>query len=131
MYRQWPFFHSFLSNTQMALFKAKMDIAKAYSRLSVDKQQAATIYNAISEEHQRTTQIITKIANIESLMAETPEIALSLTRRDPYLDPLNYIQIEMIRRYRDENTDEEQREIWQKPLLRTINSIAAGMRNTG
>jgi len=64
-------------------------------------------------------------------MAETPQLALSLTRRNPYLDPLNQIQLMLIRRYRNENVTEEERAQWLDPLLRTINAIAAGMRNTG
>jgi len=131
MYKTWPFFHSFLSNTQMALFKADMDIAKEYAELCEDQEHAKSIYNQIREEHERTIRMVLSIAEIDGLMEDTPEIALSLKRRNPYLDPLNHIQIALIKRYRDESLPDEQREQWLTPLLRSINAIAAGMRNTG
>ena len=70
------------------------------------------------------------VAQANSLMEETPGIALSLTRRNPYLDPLNYIQIAMIAKYREQSQNQEHNP-WLNPLLRSINAIAAGMRNTG
>jgi len=131
MYRQWPFFNSFLSNTQMSLFKAEMEIAHAYSSLCEDQLQAEAIFNRIRDEYERTKFLVLQIAQLDSLMEETPNIALSLTRRNPYLDPLNHIQIDMIRKYRDESISDEESEQWLNPLLRSINAIAAGMRNTG
>lgn len=131
MYRSWPFFHSFLSNTQMALFKSKMSIARDYATLCADQDQAANIHATISEEYELTRELILQIAETDELMQETPETVLSLTRREPYLDPLNFIQITMLQRYRDESTDDAESERWLNPLLRTINAIAAGMRNTG
>lgn len=131
MYHEWPFFHSFLSNTQMALFKAEMEIAHAYSRLCADQDSAQTIFQTIKSEYERSVRMILSITQLEGLMAETPEIALSLTRRDPYLDPLNYIQIEMMSRNRNEVVKDGEDSLWLEPLLRTINAIAAGMRNTG
>lgn len=131
MYLEWPFFHSFLSNTQMALFKSKMDIAGAYSELCADQEQAQKLHAAIRREYELTRDMILKIAQIDDLMAETPYIALSLIRREPYLEPLNFIQIMLLQRYRDEHLSDEESEQWLNPLLRTINAIAAGMRNTG
>lgn len=131
MYKNWPFFHSFLSNTQMALFKGEMKIAREYSRLCEDQGQAQEIYNQIRDEYERTLNMVLKTAEIDGLMEETPEIALSLTRRDPYLDPLNHIQISLTKRYRNEDLSDEERAQWLTPLLRSINAIAAGMRNTG
>ena len=131
MYKLWPFFHSFLSNTQMSLFKAEMDIAQAYSTLCENQIQAKDIFDQIRAEYERTKDLVLKIAEIDSLMEETPDIALSLTRRNPYLDPLNYIQIDMIEKFRDQSVSDEESEQWLNPLLRSINAIAAGMRNTG
>lgn len=131
MYRQWPFFHSFLSNTQMALFKAEMDIAHAYSSLCENQQQAEEIFRRIKDEYQRTRNIVLRIAQSEELMEDTPQVALSLTRRNPYLDPLNHIQIAMMKKFRDPSVTDEESERWLNPLLRSINAIAAGMRNTG
>ncbi|MFV1984550.1 MAG: phosphoenolpyruvate carboxylase [Thiohalomonadales bacterium] len=131
MYHQWPFFRSLLSNVQMALYKADMDIAKSYSTLCLSEETATSIYNIINNEYQSTVSNVLKIAQLDNLMAETPELALSLIRRNPYLDPLNQIQLTLLKRYRDESLDEKQRELWLNPLLRSINAIAAGMRNTG
>lgn len=71
------------------------------------------------------------MAQLDGLLEETPTLAVSLSRRNPYLDPLNHIQITLLKRYRDESLSESEREQWLEPLLRSINAIAAGMRNTG
>jgi phosphoenolpyruvate carboxylase len=131
MYQHWSFFRSLLSNTQMALFKADMKIAHSYMGLCHNPQQAEQIYAAIDEEYTRTVTHILEVSQLDYLMAETPLIALSLMRREPYLDPLNQIQLYLLKKYRNENVSEEERERWLNPLLRSINAIAAGMRNTG
>jgi len=131
MYREWPFFRALLSNTQMSLFKADMGIAHEYMELLEDHKVAENIYGRISQEHKQTVKHILDVAQLEGLLEETPGLALSLTRRNPYLDPLNHIQITLLKRYRNESLAEEEREQWLEPLLRSINAIAAGMRNTG
>lgn len=131
MYQNWPFFHALMSNTQMALSKADVTIAKKYSELCLDPATGENIYNLIAQELKLTTDNILKVANNTSLMEENPSLALSLSRRSPYLDPLNNIQVTLIKRYRDESLPEQDREMWLSPLLRSINAVAAGMRNTG
>jgi phosphoenolpyruvate carboxylase len=131
MYRNWPFFRALLSNIQMALFKADMEIAKSYARLCGDWKTAKPVYETIGAEYYATVDKVLAVAKLPSLMAETPALALSLSRREPYLDPLNQIQPMLLRRYRDGALDEKTRERWLDPLLRSINAIAAGMRNTG
>lgn len=131
MYQNWPFFSALLSNTQMSLFKGDMHIARDYTSLCKDPHTADTIYNLINSEYNRTRLRVLEAARLQELMAETPTLALSLTRRNPYLDPLNQIQRILIERFRDESISEEQRNQWLNPLLRSINAIAAGMRNTG
>ena len=131
MYKDWPFFRALLSNSQMALYKGEMQIAKSYMSLCENQDTAKNVYKIISGEYARTTDNVLKVANLNELMEETPHIALSLTRRNPYLDPLNLIQLSLIKKYRDESLDDETRTQWLHPLLRTINAIAAGMRNTG
>ena len=131
MYRHWPFFRALLSNSQMALFKADMRIAESYMSLCHDQATARPIFETIKSEYQRTVKEVLDVAQLDELMAETPQLALSLKRRNPYLDPLNQIQVTLLRRYRDESLDEETRNQWLNPLLRSINAIAAGMRNTG
>ena len=131
MYKEWPFFRALLSNSQMALYKAEMQIAKNYVSLCENQDTAKNVYKLISKEYTRTSENVLSIAKINELMEETPSLALSLTRRNPYLDPLNQIQLSLIKKYRDESLSDDERTKWLHPLLRTISAIAAGMRNTG
>ncbi len=131
MYQDWPFFRALLSNSQMALYKGEMQIAKYYMSLCENQDTAKNVYKIISKEYTRTTDNVLSIAKINELLEETPHLALSLTRRNPYLDPLNQIQVALIKKYRDESLSDEVREQWLHPLFRTISAIAAGMRNTG
>jgi phosphoenolpyruvate carboxylase len=131
MYRNWPFFKVLLANTQMSLAKAEMDIADEYRELATDKRQATAIFQTIEAEFDRTLAQVLNVAELQCLMEETPVLALSLDRRNPYLDPLNYIQIKLLKRFRNPDTEDSERQIWRDPLIRSINAIASGMRNTG
>jgi len=131
MYRQWPFFASMISNMQMSLFKSDMRIAREYSKLCRDKELGKSIFGNIQKENKRTIEQVLNIANSKTLLSTDPVLTLSLTRRDPYLDPLAYLQIILLNKYRDETVVEEKRQEWQSALLSSINSIAAGLRNTG
>jgi phosphoenolpyruvate carboxylase len=131
MYQEWPFFRAMLSNTQMALFKAEMKIAKEYSKLCLNKDTGSAIYEKIRSEYERTIMQILNITGQQYLLQDNETLALSLSRRNPYLDPLNYIQLILLLRFRNENLGESDKQIWLDALLRTINGIATGMRNTG
>ena len=131
MFNDWPFFNSLLSNTQMALFKSEMSIAAEYAQLCEDKDTGNRIYKLINEEYQRCCKQILDISSNEKLIADNPVLQMSLTRRDPYLDPLNHIQLSLLKRTRNNDITEQERANWFTPLLRSINAIAAGMRNTG
>jgi len=132
MYQQWPYFRSLLSNTQMALSKADMSISAEYAKLVQDPSLATKIHQDIADEHRLTVESILNITGNENLMDETPVLALSLNRRGPYLDPLNYIQIMLLKRHREHDTqDHTSEDPWLEPLLRSINAVAGGMRNTG
>ncbi len=131
MYKEWPFFRTLLSNTQMALFKSDMTIAAQYADLCLDKKTRKSVFREIEKEYKLTCKQILEIAQIDELLDETPVLKLSLSRRDAYLDPLNYIQLGLIRHYRESPDDDQTRELWLTPLLRSINAISAGLRNTG
>lgn len=131
MYRDWPFFRALLSNTQMALVKSRMDIAREYAELCTDDKVGKQVFEMIESEYWRTVKWICKIAEIDELLDENPLLKTSLARRDPYLDPLNHIQLELIQRYRDPEARDRDRDASLDPLLRSINAIAGGMRNTG
>ncbi|MCA1804527.1 MAG: phosphoenolpyruvate carboxylase [Xanthomonadaceae bacterium] len=131
MYHNWPFFRALLSNTQMSLSKAEMKIAATYTQLAQNQEQAQAIFRTIEQEYWRTLEQVKQVAQIAGLLEENPVLAVSLQRRDPYLDPLNHIQYTLLKRVRDTALEEDQREQWLDPLLRSINGIAGGMRNTG
>ncbi|PHS24480.1 MAG: phosphoenolpyruvate carboxylase [Methylophaga sp.] len=131
MYQNWPFFRSLISNIQMALFKTDLSIGAQYSLLGENQEIAQTVYTMIADEYQRSEQSVLEVSGNETLMADTPSIALSLSRRNPYLVPLNNIQIALLRRYKSKESMQEEKEIWLPELLNSINAIAAGMRNTG
>ena len=131
MYQEWPFFRNLLGNAQMALRKSDISIAREYASLCSDKKTGEKIWKILAEEHQRTVEWILKIAQIPSLLFEDPDLLHSLERRDSYLGPLNYLQVALIRRIRETHPDEPEQSGWMKPLLRSINAIAAGLRNTG
>jgi len=131
LYKEWPFFRALMNNTQMALFKSHMRIAEEYAQLASDQESARQIFEEIRKEYELTCKWVLKVASHSELLDDTPLLQLSLSRRDRYLDPLNHIQLALLRRYRDPSLDESEREIQLDPLLRSINAIAAGMRNTG
>ena len=131
MYHDWPYFRAMLSNTQMSLAKAEMDIAHEYTTLAENQALASTVYQRVREEHDRTLEMVTKVADISCALEESPVLALSLSRRDPYLVPLNHIQIKLLERVRNKDSGEKEQDRWMEPLLRSINAIASGMRNTG
>lgn len=131
MHQQWPFFRALLSNTQMSLFKADMNIAREYAGLCADRRLAVEVFGRIESEYRCTIQHTLKAAGARHLIEENPVLALSLSRRNPYLDPLSHIQITLLQRYRDPKLSDDEHHAWLDPLLRSINAIAAGMRNTG
>ena len=131
MYCDWPFFRALVSNTEMALSKADMDIAEEYAQLCDDPDSGQQLLKTIETEYQRTKESILTLTESKTLIQDNPTLALSLSRRDPYLDPLNHIQTVLLKRYRDSQTDEPEQARWRDPLLRTISAISTGLRNTG
>ena len=128
MYREWPFFRTLLANAQMALTKTDMNIAREYASLCPDSASGKRVYETIREEYLRSVRQLLNVADIQTLLEESPELAISLNQRNPYLDPLNHIQVVLLRKLRQDESIESP---WLEPLLRSINAIAAGMRNTG
>jgi phosphoenolpyruvate carboxylase len=131
MKNHWPFFAAMISNLQMSLFKSDMRIALEYSKLCDDRGLADSIYRMIRDENRRSIDSVLQVAGVKTLLAKDAILRLSLTRRDPYLDPLAYLQVDLLRKYRDESQSESDRMQWQDALLSSINGIAAGLRNTG
>ncbi|WP_041089769.1 phosphoenolpyruvate carboxylase [Jeotgalibacillus soli] len=128
MYHEWPFFRSTVDNLQMALMKADIPTAKEYSSLVEDREIADRIFGNIVEEYNKTKDILLKITGDQELLERTPNIQDSVHRRNPYVDPLNFLQVELIKELRA--IEEPDDELITQVLL-TISGIAAGLRNTG
>ena len=128
MYSEWPFFRVLLDNIQMALAKSDLGIARDYSMLVKDRNAANQIIDDIEKEFESTVQTLLRIVGSDQLLSDNTKLSLSLSRRQPYLDPLNYIQVMLLKAHR-EIPDEDTVNL--DPLLRTIHAIATGMKNTG
>lgn len=137
MYRQWPFFTTMLDNAQMSLAKADMDIAARYARLVGDQAMAQRIYGKIAGEFRRSVDIICRITEQEALLDNQPVLQKSIRLRNPYVDPLSYLQVELLRRLRAVPPEGEGEELKGKrrdlraAVLLSINGVAAGVKNTG
>jgi phosphoenolpyruvate carboxylase len=132
MYKGWPFFRTLLDNAEVSLLKADMDIAALYVDLVTDRDLAGRIFTAIREEYDRTRQVVLSISGHQSLMELEPVTQNAVQLRNPYIDPLNYIQIEMLRRLRRlPDPDDPGARILREVIVLTINGIAAGLKNTG
>jgi len=121
LYREWPFFRSLVQNLEMTLAKASIEIAREYLVLVDDDR----LWEPIAAEHARTVAAALEIVEADELLDRHPVVQRSIRLRNPYVDPMNAIQVELLRRYR--NGDEDA----APALLRSIAGIAAGLRNTG
>jgi len=130
MYERWPFFRTLLENAQMILGKADMQIAARYAELVPNRAVASDIFGEIQREYQRSSTIICRIAKINRLLDDSPVLQHSIDRRNPYVDPLSFIQVELLRRLRN-NPDASQIAPLEEQILLTISGIAAGLKNTG
>ena len=157
MYESWPFMRAFLDNLQMTLSKADMHIAHHYALLVSDEAIRQPISQEIDEEFDRTRRMLLKIVggkvsqtsqvsqSIQALLDNNPVLQQSIRRRNPYVDPLSYFQVVLLRRLRDQggpllldeatlssaSEQERERARLTYAVLLTINGIAAGLRNTG
>ncbi len=123
---EWAFFRTLVDNLEMTLAKSSLDIAEGYLTLVDDDR----LWHAIRTEHERTVAAVLEIVEARNLLDRQPVLQRSIRLRNPYVDPLNALQVELLRRYRGASSDDERAEV-QRPLLRTIAGIAAALRNTG
>jgi phosphoenolpyruvate carboxylase len=131
MYREWLFFGALVENCQLDVAKADMGIAELYASLVADERLRESIFGRIREEHERTCQMICQITGQRELLDNTPAIKRSIERRNPYVDPLNFIQVELLRQLRQLDAESPERAEVLNAVLATINGIAAGMKTTG
>ena len=132
MHTSWPFFRALVDNAEMSLVKADMEIAALYAGLASDQAQAQSIFAIILEEYQLTRRALLEISNYSELLQDEPIIQRSVHLRNPYVDPLNYVQVEMLRRLRSlPDPEGAEAQSLREVIVLTINGIAAGLRNTG
>ncbi len=127
MYRDWPFFRTLLSNMDMVLAKSNLAVASRYADLVEDEVLRTTIFQAISGEHARTVGAVLRITGQTRLLEGNPLLERSISNRFPYLDPMNHVQVELLKMLRADRDNEQVR----RGVHLSINGIAAGLRNSG
>ena len=127
LYARWPFFRTVLSNMAQVLSKSDLGLAARYSELVADEELRARVFDKIVDEHERTVRMHGLIAGQDDLLADNPALARSVFNRFPYLEPLNHLQVELLRRYRSGDDDE----LVQRGILLTMSGLASALRNSG
>ena len=127
LYREWPFFRTLLSNMDMVLAKSSIAIASRYAELVPDVSLRESIFERIRREWQSSIDMLLEIMGQGRLLESNPPLERSIRNRFPYLDPLNHVQVELLKEHRAQNTDEQV----LRGIQITINGISAGLRNSG
>jgi phosphoenolpyruvate carboxylase len=127
MNAEWPFFRAMLSNMDMLLAKADLAVAARYKLLSADRSRAEAIFSRIRGEFESTTRMLFRITGATAFLATNPALARSIRNRFPYLDPLNHLQLELLKRFRAGGAEDRVR----SGIHLSINGLAAGLRNSG
>jgi phosphoenolpyruvate carboxylase len=127
MHERWPFFRTVLSNMAMVLAKSDLALAARYRMLVPDERLREHVWDRIRDEHERAVRWTLTLTGHESLLADNPTLDRSITHRFPYLDPLNLLQVALLRRWRAGERDE----LVQRGIHLTINGLATGLRNSG
>jgi phosphoenolpyruvate carboxylase len=127
LYQKWPFFQTVLSNMAQVLAKSDLGLAAHYAELVDDESLRRRVFDKIAAEHQRSINAHKLITGQDNLLADNPSLARSVFNRFPYLEPLNHLQVELLRRYRSGDDDE----LVQRGILLTMNGLASALRNSG
>lgn len=127
LYRRWPFFRTVLSNMAQVLAKSDLGLAARYAELVDDEALRTRVFDKIAAEHERTIRMHGLITGHDDLLADNPALARSVFNRFPYLEPLNHLQVELLRRYRSGEDDE----LVQRGILLTMSGLASALRNSG
>lgn len=125
LYQEWPFFRSIVENLEMTLAKTSLDIARCYLTLVPAEAEPERHFALIEEEHARTTRLVLDIVEARQLLDRHPVVQRAIHLRNPYVNPINAVQVELLRTYRAGDADAA------RPLVRTIAGISAGLRNSG
>lgn len=127
MMRRYPFFYDMIRNVELALTKVDLPLARLYSGLVPDSALRERVFGMVAEEYQRTRRVVLEVTGQSRLLENNEPLARSIRLRNPYVDPLSLIQIELLRRKRAGDESEELNYV----LAATISGISAGLRNTG
>ena len=127
MYREWPFFRGLLSNMDMVLAKTNMAIASRYAELVPDEGLRQAVFNRIAEERRTSISVLLEILQTDELLEGNPLLNRSIRNRFPYVDPLNHLQVELLKAHRLGSDDPKV----LRGLQLTINGLSAGLRNSG
>jgi phosphoenolpyruvate carboxylase len=127
MYERWPFFRTVLANMGMVLAKSDLGIAARYRDLVPDAELRHAVFDAIAAEHARTLRALLAITGATSPLVDNPSLARSVRNRFPYLDPLNHLQVELLRRWRAGDRGDQVK----RAIHLSINGLATGLRNSG
>jgi phosphoenolpyruvate carboxylase len=144
MYRRWPFFRSLVDNAQLSMGKADLAVARCYAGLVEDAALRERIFGAVEEEWARTERAVLEITGQPALLGSSPVLRRSIRLRNPYVDPLSFLQVSLLRRLRrlgdaategstgpEEEAVAANRAVLQRLVALTINGVAAGLQNTG
>lgn len=131
MYARWPLLRAVFSNMGMVLAKSDIAIARRYAELAGTTPGVNDVFRRITEEHERTIAWYFKITGDTELLADNPALARSIRNRFGYLDPLNYLQVDLLRRYRAGIDDAAESELVERGIQLTLNGLATGLRNSG
>lgn len=128
MYREWPFFKALIDNAQLSLRQADLPIAELYAGLA-DEETREAVFPVLQAEYRRAEAAILRVTGKEDLLADEPWLRRSIQLRNPYIDPMNYLQVTLLRRWREASGVEA--EALGEAVLLSVNGVAAGLRNTG
>ena len=131
MYQRWPFFQTIIDNAQLTVCKADMSIARVYAGLVEDEGIRERVFDRLTAEFRLTEKAILVVTGQGQMLENEPVLARSIKLRNPYVDPLNYLQVEMIKRRRAPRVKKEDRDGIHAVLELTVNGIAGGLKNTG
>ncbi|MEK4512841.1 phosphoenolpyruvate carboxylase [Paenibacillus sp. FSL K6-2524] len=131
MYENFSFFRSLIDTLQFAIVKADLTIAKEYANMCSDEVVQNRIFEQIEEEFHLTKAMILKITGLTEILDNAPALQESIRQRNPYVDPLSYLQVQLLAELREIREQGQDDPILLREVLLTINGIAAGLRNTG
>ena len=125
LYRDWPFFRSIVENLEMTLAKSSLEIARSYLELVPESADPDGHFAQIADEHARTTDVVLRVVEADHLLDRHPVVQRTIRLRNPYVNPINAMQVALLRAHRAGDADAN------RPLVRTIAGITAGLRNSG